>query len=738
MNLRRKIYCLAGAAALLPVAALLCLMAGFERRVSREAERELTGLAQASVAQTARDVYGLCETTNALLERKVSQNLAVAHLILAQKGGLSAGGAADNWDAVEQLSGKVERVSLPGALLGGRPVPRNRSFETPVAVVDDVARAVGSAVSVFQRMNEQGDMLRIATTVPGRDGQRATGTYIAARNPDGSPNAVVAAVLRGDTYRGAAFVVEEWYVAAYEPLRDASGRIAGMLFVGERLAGIEPLRRTIMQIGIGQTGHIVVIGCKGRQRGRYVISKDGKRDGESIWESRDATGQLFVQQLVEKAMSLPKGQTELTSYLWQNPGEAAPRRKLSAVVYFEPWDWLINASAYEDEFHAAIRGLSGTLEKLKWLVVAGGVCALALAVAAAIYMGGRLSRPIELVTRLARKIAGGDVHGAKTEFAALEGRARPAREPSAGRRNGGDESEHLLESFRTMTETLDGLIGQVQRSGIQVTTSATEIAASARQLEATVAEQAASTREVSATTAEISSTANDLLRTMNEVNETVSEAADRAESGRGELGRMEEEMRLLVKATASISSRLGVINDRAAKISTVVTTINKISDQTALLALNAAIEAEKAGEYGKGFSVVAREISRLADQTAVATQDIENVVKEMQSSVSGGVMEMDKFSEEVRRRVEDVSKIAGQLGLIIDRVRELGPEFESTKDGMNAQTSAAQQISEAMSQLSMTADQTRESLREFKQATEQLNAAVQGLQGQVSRFRIGA
>jgi methyl-accepting chemotaxis protein WspA len=225
---------------------------------------------------------------------------------------------------------------------------------------------------------------------------------------------------------------------------------------------------------------------------------------------------------------------------------------------------------------------------------------------------------------------------------------------------------------------------------------------------------------------------------MNGVSQTVGEAAACAETGHSELSGMETAMRQLAKSTASISSRLGVISERANKISTVVTTINKISDQTALLSLNAAIEAEKAGEFGKGFSVVAREISRLADQTAVATQDIEGVVREMQSSVSSGVMEMDKFSEEVRRRVEEVNGIAGQLGRIIDQVRALGPEFEAAREGVNEQTEGARQISEAMGQLAETAEQTREALGEFKGATGQLNAAVQGLQGQVARFKIGA
>ena len=226
------------------------------------------------------------------------------------------------------------------------------------------------------------------------------------------------------------------------------------------------------------------------------------------------------------------------------------------------------------------------------------------------------------------------------------------------------------------------------------------------------------------------------MQTMGEVSKTVFDTTSMAETGREKLNRMQSSMREFIDATSYISSKLGVINEKANKISGIVTTINKISDQTNLLSLNAAIEAEKAGEYGKGFSVVAREITRLSDQTAIATKDIEYMVKEMQSSVSSGVMEMDKFAEGVRRGVVSIETIGEQLGQVIDQVKTLSPRFEVVNKGMYMQVESARQISEAMEQLLTAADQTRDSLSEYKRVTEQLNAAVQVLQSEVSRFKL--
>jgi methyl-accepting chemotaxis protein WspA len=299
-----------------------------------------------------------------------------------------------------------------------------------------------------------------------------------------------------------------------------------------------------------------------------------------------------------------------------------------------------------------------------------------------------------------------------------------------------DEIGKLLTAFSKMNQGLKMLIGQVQQSGIQITTSTTQIAASGKQLEATVTEQVASTHQVVATAKEIAATSSHLAKTIEDVSMMSAATAQSACGGHKELSQMETTMRQLAESTTAISSKLGLISEKANNINSIITTITKVADQTNLLSLNAAIEAEKAGEYGLGFAVVAREIRRLADQTAVATLDIESMVKEMQSAVSTGVMEMDKFTTEVGQGVNVIRTISGKLTQIIEQVQTLTPRFQTVNEGMEAQSLGAQQISEAMVQLSEASTQTAEALREINGAIEQLNEAAQGLRLEISRFKI--
>ena len=299
-----------------------------------------------------------------------------------------------------------------------------------------------------------------------------------------------------------------------------------------------------------------------------------------------------------------------------------------------------------------------------------------------------------------------------------------------------DEIGQLSHWINTVVQRLHDLVSEVKRSSIDLMSTATQIAATSKQQESTMHSFGATSSEIAAAVKEISATSQQLATTMEQVNAGAEGAGRLASSGRTGLTAMESAMQRLADATTSVSAKLATIREKADDINMVVTTITKVADQTNLLSINAAIEAEKAGEYGRGFLVVAREIRRLADQTAVATLDIDNIVRHMHSAVSVGVMEMDKFGEEVRDGVSRVGQINGQLGQIIEAVVELQQRFEPASEGMRQQSLGASQINEAMGRLTAGATQTSASLSEFKHATDRLRDSVERLRQGVMLFTV--
>lgn len=299
-----------------------------------------------------------------------------------------------------------------------------------------------------------------------------------------------------------------------------------------------------------------------------------------------------------------------------------------------------------------------------------------------------------------------------------------------------DEFGAVETGFNDMMTELTALVSQAQRSSVQVTTSVTEIAATSKQQQATATETAATTTEIGATSREIAATSRDLVRTMTEVSTAADQASVAAGSGQQGLARMEDTMHSVMGAADLVNAKLAILNEKAGNINQVVVTIVKVADQTNLLSLNAAIEAEKAGEYGRGFAVVATEVRRLADQTAVATYDIEQMVREIQSAVSAGVMGMDKFSEEVRRGMSEVQQVGEQLSQIIHQVQALAPRVLMVNEGMQAQATGAEQINHALVQLGDASSQTVESLRQASFAIDELSQVAVGLRSGVSRFKV--
>jgi len=349
-----------------------------------------------------------------------------------------------------------------------------------------------------------------------------------------------------------------------------------------------------------------------------------------------------------------------------------------------------------------------------------------------------ITRPLARVVNLTTDIATGKVKEAFERLKSGEFREFIPDDDPGGHARTRDETCKLIRSVSTMTESLNGLLVKVMQACNQVAGSATQAAAAVREVEAAVAEQAASTNEVSATSKEIYATVQELARTMGSVMKMASDAAHTASGGVSSLDGIRSAIDGLISSSGAMTRTFESINEKAGNIDQVITTITKVANRTNLLSLNAAIEAEKAGEKAGGFSVVALEMRRLADQTAVAALDIEKQIREMQQAVREGVSSVESYAQQTQASSAAVTELSSGLGQVIEGTTKLGPQFEAVNSGMQMQSQGAGQIAEAMVNLGEAASQTKASMAEFREVAVDLHNAVRELQAEVGRFSIAS
>ncbi|RPJ63438.1 MAG: hypothetical protein EHM23_01810, partial [Acidobacteria bacterium] len=312
LNLKRKVLGLAFLAATLPILVMLFLTSQFEQTVAQQAEEELNQIVDQSLKQIAKDVYAMCETTHQLLLRKANEDLNIARMLLEDAGEAELSRESVSWTVRNQRTGEAMSVRFPKLLVAGRSVGAESSETAPV--VDETHRLTGAWCSILQRSVDQGDLLRVATSVEAESKRRAIGTLIPAVDSDGKADPLVSAVAEGRAYSGLANVAGQWLVAAYHPLKDRQGKVIGALEVVQKPESTDALRKAIGQIKVGKTGYVCIVGGKGEHRGKYVIPPQGRQVGEDIWMTRDADGRFFIQEQLSRAWKQPVGEATLERY----------------------------------------------------------------------------------------------------------------------------------------------------------------------------------------------------------------------------------------------------------------------------------------------------------------------------------------------------------------------------------------------------------------------------------------
>lgn len=693
------------------------------------AEHECTKLACADLDHILEGVHGMLVCQKEVLEQKVTGDLNVASNELAIAGGMSLGTDTVRWESRNQLTESAQTVELPVMQLGEEPIEPNADPQKPSPLVDKVKSMVGGTCTVFQRMNDAGDMLRVSTNLLTTDGRRAINTFIPAVNPDGKRSPVVEAVLRGDRYVGRSFVVNNWYISAYEPIRAQNGSVIGMLFVGVPERSAKWLYEQIMDIAVGETGYVYVVDSKGN----YVISQDGKRDGESIWDAKDSDGQLMIQSMIKKALTLKPQEIAEERYPWKNPEDPAPRTKVVRFAYFAPWDWIIGAGSYEDEFRGAELAIVHTNRQGNTIMAFMlGVCLIGLPLLWWL-ISRTIARPIRQTVAVLKDISEGEGDLTKRLTATSH-----------------DEIGDLARYFNEFVEKLQGIIsliaGNVQTvatSASGLTTTATQLASGAAQATTQSAQVAAAAEQTSASmtsmvaaTEEMSTNVTTVSAAIEEFTTSVSEVAKSAERAAS----VAADASQLVDASNTQIHDLGNAADQIGKV---IEVIQDIAEQTNLLALNATIEAARAGESGRGFAVVATEVKELAKQTANATEDIRQRIHAIQGSTNLAVKSMGGISD-VIGQVNELSRIIATAveeqsittKEIAQNVAQSSSAAQTVAQGVAESASASQEIARIIVDVDRAAKQAAEGASLTEMSGRELSTVADQLHSLVGQFRV--
>jgi methyl-accepting chemotaxis protein len=290
-------------------------------------------ITQQQVQTVVEGIVKLCQTQQASLDKVLTHNLKVAEHLFTEAGAVGVSSEEYTWTAINQFTKEKQETKLPVLKIGNVVLTPNTAIDVKTPIIDDVAALVGGVCTIFQRINEQGDMIRVATNVQTVNKTRAVGTYIPAVNPDGKPNPVVSVVAKGETYVGRAFVVDSWYVTAYQPIKDAGGKINGMLFVGIKERENDDLANSITSIKIGKQGYPFVMDSQG------TLIVHPKAD----YVGKNTITDLKINEFKELLAGKDAGTIKHLQYTFED------RKKHVAYYYFPKWDWIICGSTSLDD-----------------------------------------------------------------------------------------------------------------------------------------------------------------------------------------------------------------------------------------------------------------------------------------------------------------------------------------------------------------------------------------------------
>ncbi|WP_223472061.1 MULTISPECIES: methyl-accepting chemotaxis protein [unclassified Pseudomonas] len=565
----------------------------------------------------------------------------------------------------------VAGVQTPGLSLGSEVL--NNNFKE----VDDFKTMTAGVATVFVRSGD--DFIRVSTSLTKQDGTRAIGTVLDRAGPAYGP------VVSGQSYIGRALLFGRYYMSQYTPVRDSSGKIIAVLYVGFDYTDAQNTQfENLKRFRIGQTGSLALLD----EQNKWLVPPAGV-------QALDQASTTIVG-LVKKP---GKGA------FWTDTAEDF----YSVAVPFEGGPWAVVASMPKTEIRAVTWSVGTQL-------AIGSLLAMLLAVGSAMWLLRSKLAPLGDLVRQAEALGAGD----------LSVRLNVSSH---------DEIGQLARAFNQMSQALSTMVEHIRKASQEVNSRAQALSGLSSGAYEGMEQQSGEITSMAGAVEEFSATSLNIADNMGNTERLAQENAQQTRIGRTSMDEASSSLEQIAGALNSTATVINTLGQRSQEIGGIVGVITSIAEQTNLLALNAAIEAARAGEQGRGFAVVADEVRSLASRTRQATDEISSMINSIQQETGNAISTMEQGNLLMQEGLSRNANVATALARIDEQSRSAGQQFAAITTATQEQSSTATLLSSNLQSIAMANSEQRQVVSNLALTAKELEKLAQDLRQEVDRFR---